>query len=528
MKSLRLNPILCLATWAFCSAAAQAVPASVTAPIDGPVRIGSTSSQGTWRFYQYTGIAHTTTGGVGGCDDTKAWDANLSSSTSNDADAGKPVYAVADGYVDVSIYKWDLYGANQVLLRHTDTNGTTYYSGYLHMRNIIAKVSNTFVRAGTTIGYVSNVGVPDGNNHLHFAVYDKVGSKLVSRNTIIQPRYQQPPSSLAASATASSVAFSWIGSRESSSRIQIASSGASWTADGGFAQPTAALNSTLLVNSGVSPSSASGYYSVLWPSSSLPSYRTPRSGDWVQWTVRQNTLAQGSSTYTAPQSLQIPYVMSFSVSPASLSAAVNQGLNAPSSYFNITSSGFGTTQCWLSSNQTWLNLSSTSMTLMGGSPFQIVATYASSGLAPGTYAAEINITSAGAVSKTLPVTLTVNSTGVTADDHSNTTAGASPAYLYSSRSGTIGVAGDVDYFYITLASSRTVILYSAGATDTTATLYNSSLGQIDYDDDNNKGLGGNYTSGANFLIIKNLAAGTYYLKVAGFSSRTGPYTLWYQ
>lgn len=104
--------------------------------------------------------------GVGGADDSFALDYNRNT-PSFDADAGQPVYAVADG----TIHQGNGWGGNsvgQILINHTETDGTPWSSGYLHMRS---KTTATTVRRGDQIGVVGNVGVPDGNNHLHFAVY---------------------------------------------------------------------------------------------------------------------------------------------------------------------------------------------------------------------------------------------------------------------------------------------------------------------------------------------------------------------
>ena len=59
-------------------------------------------------------------------------------------------------------------GVGFVLIKHA--NGV-WWSGYMHMSDIQVSESNNEIPANTLLGYVSNVGVPDGNNHLHFAVY---------------------------------------------------------------------------------------------------------------------------------------------------------------------------------------------------------------------------------------------------------------------------------------------------------------------------------------------------------------------
>ena len=89
-----------------------------------------------------------------------------------------------------------------------------------------------------------------------------------------------------------------------------------------------------------------------------------------------------------------------------------------------------------------------------------------------------------------------------------------PAYV---SNGTIGVSGDEDYFKLTAPQTGTYIFYTTGSTDTKGYLYNSSYTQLAYNDDN---------AGINFGIQYSLTAGqTYYIKVTGYGSTTGAYTL---
>ena len=113
--------------------------------------------------------------------------------------------------------------------------------------------------------------------------------------------------------------------------------------------------------------------------------------------------------------------------------------------------------------------------------------------------------------------------GVSAtDDHGDsfetattlTMAYSRPAYV---SNGTIGASDDEDYFKLTAPQTGTYIFYTTGSTDTKGYLYNSSYTQLAYNDDN---------AGINFGMKYSLTAGqTYYIKVTGYGSTTGAYTL---
>jgi hypothetical protein len=120
----------------------------------------------------------------------------------------------------------------------------------------------------------------------------------------------------------------------------------------------------------------------------------------------------------------------------------------------------------------------------------------------------------------------VNSTGVgygetvefsTTDDHGNTTAAATVAALNTNVTGGITSTGDIDYFRFVLTESRYVVVFTTGAVDTVGSLRNSSDVEISGAE------GGG--AGANFRIEQTLAAGTYYVRVAGSGGSTGNYDL---
>ena len=115
------------------------------------------------------------------------------------------------------------------------------------------------------------------------------------------------------------------------------------------------------------------------------------------------------------------------------------------------------------------------------------------------------------------VRVTVSSSGGGSDDHGNTRSGATSLSLGSSRSGRIETGSDVDYFRVRVSGSGTLTVYTTGSLDTQGELQSSSGSTLTSNDD-----GG---SGRNFRIQRSVSAGTYYIKVESYSSRTGSYTV---
>ena len=102
------------------------------------------------------------------------------------------------------------------------------------------------------------------------------------------------------------------------------------------------------------------------------------------------------------------------------------------------------------------------------------------------------------------------------DDHGDTTDTATAVEVGSSTSGTL-TAGDDDYFSVELAADGTLTFYTEGETDTRGTL-TSDDGAVSQEDDD---LG----DGLNFHIERELAAGTYFVRVRGYDDAiTGDYT----
>ena len=86
-----------------------------------------------------------------------------------------------------------------------------------------------------------------------------------------------------------------------------------------------------------------------------------------------------------------------------------------------------------------------------------------------------------------------------------------------SKSAKIGVSKDIDFFRVFIPSSGTLRAYTSGSLDTQGELQSSSGSKLADDDDSG--------SGNNFNISKDVNAGTYYVKVNGYSTNTGNYTL---
>jgi murein DD-endopeptidase MepM/ murein hydrolase activator NlpD len=83
---------------------------------------------------------------------------------------GTPIPAAAAGEVWHVQQNHPTYG-NVVVLRHTGSDGSTYYTLYAHQNGNQLPTVGTQVTAGQTIGEVGNTGLSTGP-HLHFEVID--------------------------------------------------------------------------------------------------------------------------------------------------------------------------------------------------------------------------------------------------------------------------------------------------------------------------------------------------------------------
>ena len=105
------------------------------------------------------------------------------------------------------------------------------------------------------------------------------------------------------------------------------------------------------------------------------------------------------------------------------------------------------------------------------------------------------------------------------DDHGDTLSEATQVDLGSSTAGSL-LAGDTDYFCVTMSSPGTLVAYTTttGSTDTYGSIWDDSGSVLAEDDESGER--------SNFLVFTSVGAGTYYIEVRGYSSSTtGNYTL---
>ena len=105
-------------------------------------------------------------------------------------------------------------------------------------------------------------------------------------------------------------------------------------------------------------------------------------------------------------------------------------------------------------------------------------------------------------------------------DPGGTPAGATALVAGLRVQGVISAGDDVDYFSLVLSETSEFFAVGAGATDTSAQLYNSR-GRLLLSDDGTGVISGGYK----FRLADLLSAGIYYLRVSGSGSATGSYTL---
>ncbi|MCB4746032.1 MAG: PPC domain-containing protein, partial [Sulfurovum sp.] len=132
----------------------------------------------------------------------------------------------------------------------------------------------------------------------------------------------------------------------------------------------------------------------------------------------------------------------------------------------------------------------------------------------GTYYVKVQHNSSGGTGR---YSLVVNFTLQRSDDHGNSMNAATTTRLNGRISGSIEVAGDEDWFKVVMPRTGILMIQTLGQTDTVGYLYNADGSQITAD--NNGG------SGHNFLIIRSVAAGTYYVRVR-HQSPSGIGTYW--
>ena len=106
----------------------------------------------------------------------------------------------------------------------------------------------------------------------------------------------------------------------------------------------------------------------------------------------------------------------------------------------------------------------------------------------------------------------------TVTDQSGARLRAMDLALDSSELGFINHRNDEDYFRLNLSDRSDVRIYAVGPTDTAGELLDSRNNRVAYNDDSELSEGR-----FSFFLAKNLRAGTYYLKISGFTGSPGPY-----
>ena len=144
----------------------------------------------------------------------------------------------------------------------------------------------------------------------------------------------------------------------------------------------------------------------------------------------------------------------------------------------------------------------------------------------GTKTATLTLSSSDPDTPTYTFTISGSGTSLT-DDHGGSVATATTVASSSSTPGTLETQGDQDIFRITVATSGTLSVSTAGASDTYGTLIGpNGTTTIQEDDDTGPSL--------NFQIQAVVSPGTYFVQIRGFTrtgtggaadvSAVGPYT----
>jgi FG-GAP-like repeat len=170
-----------------------------TSPVVGPLRTTGienplcVNDTFRWTFCQHRTGLHAPGSGVQVADDTRAWDANLL----NNADAGRPVFAVAPGRVvkfGGVVPPGGSSGA--VLVEHSQDGASCelfpdhcWWSGYTHMSNIRV-TEGQIVGPNTRLGSISNVNPIPLSEHLQVAFYEGANrpGALYSFDAVLQKR----------------------------------------------------------------------------------------------------------------------------------------------------------------------------------------------------------------------------------------------------------------------------------------------------------------------------------------------------
>ena len=127
---------------------------------------------------------------------------------------------------------------------------------------------------------------------------------------------------------------------------------------------------------------------------------------------------------------------------------------------------------------------------------------------------------AGGRGSTANLNVTVGASGscpVEDDDHGDTQATATAVGVPSATAGRLETDTDNDYFRLDVRGPGKLTVYTESSLDTVGALIREDSGDLRSNDDSG--------SGSNFRIETDVTAGTYYVRVGGYGSATGDYTL---
>ncbi|MGZ0654847.1 PKD domain-containing protein [Coraliomargarita sp. W4R72] len=162
----------------------------------------------------------------------------------------------------------------------------------------------------------------------------------------------------------------------------------------------------------------------------------------------------------------------------------------------------------VSSDVPWLEATPPSGAVSVQTPVQINLLNAP---AAGTHVGTLTFSAAGVPDLTFIVTLSTFD-----DDHGGTIESATQYASDTIALGEIEIADDSDWFSLRLDAPGALTVWTTGTLDTTGELHGTA-GRITSDDDTG--------SGSNFHIEETLLPGRYWVKVDGYSTRTGSYEL---
>lgn len=200
-------------------------PTTVYSPIFGSMVVlgpgGTNQTSREWSFWQHKSGYHKKGGGIGGADDTYAWDINLNvRNASTDLDRHMEYFPVGYGFVTLANP-----ATGSLKIDHCGWRSAYLHSGALYVR------PGDYVSPWVPLGRIGNFGATD-NYHLHLAIY--AGSTVdpavsydvafIANPVLLQ--FRGPNSiSIGASSTLAASADRWHSAGSSLSSVDLNSTG---------------------------------------------------------------------------------------------------------------------------------------------------------------------------------------------------------------------------------------------------------------------------------------------------------------